>query len=509
MDKAVFDDVTLAPRSTPARWLEKPWVWLAAFAALILINRLAGLTSEIVNWDENTFMAMAQDMLRGHLPYVAVFDNKPPGIFLWTAAVFKLFGASVAAVRLTSGVWMFATAAFSFLIARRFAPIVPAGIATLLMLTATFDPIAGGFSSTEWPCAAFLVAAFWLQLAHGSRLGAAFAAGLCAACAILFRTNAAVAAAMIGLVYAAGFFLPRLKLHRGAALGYALGLVLPPAVIGLVYAASGQFAVLWLANVTVPFSYSRGQNGILIATKQFLAVFGEMALRWPFTLGPLVLLALSGAAKARWRDPDTAKLAAVSAFALIAILVCGTFYPHYMVQALPFAAPWIAMGFDRRGWAALAAAAAVVFVLGEQATTAVAAPASYDVRRAADALRPELKPSDAVWALRYHLIEVYLDRPPVSPTALHPSNITRPSIIRPLRDAGYAGPDELAGVIARMPRFIVTAASRPVPYYLGKSADCLTGLLQTRYTLWRQFGDVQLYRRKPGPSAPRCRTVLD
>jgi hypothetical protein len=509
LDKVAFEEIALAPANASARWLDKPWVWYAAFAALILINRLAGLTSEIVNWDENTFMAMSQDVLRGHLPYVAVFDNKPPGIFLWTAAVFKLFGASVASVRLTSGLWMFAAAAFSFLIARRFAAIVPAGLATLLMLTANFDPIAGGFSSTEWPCAAFLVAAFWLQLAHGSRLGAAFAAGLCAACAILFRTNAAVAAAMIGLVYAAGFFLPRLNQHRVAALGYGVGLVLPPVAIGLVYAASGHFDELWLANVTVPFSYSRGQNGIVIATKQFLDVFGEMALRWPFTLGPIALLVAFGALRARWRDPDIAKLAAVSTFALVAILVCGTFYPHYMVQALPFAAPWIAMGFDRRGWAALAAAAAVVFVFAEQAATAIAAPAPYDVRRAADALRPELKPADTVWALRYHLIEVYLDRPPISPAALHPSNITRPSIIRPLTEAGYVPPGELARVIASTPSFIVTAASRPVPYYLGNSGDCFAELLRTHYTLWRQFGEVQLYRSKPGLPALHCNTILD
>jgi hypothetical protein len=509
LDKSfAFTEPAVTPARGAPRWFERPGLWYAAFAALILINRLAALHDEIVNWDEDTFMVMAQDVLRGHLPYVAMFDNKPPGIFLWTAAVFKTFGASVAAVRLTSGLWMAATAVFAFLIARRFASIAAAGIAVLLTLTASFDPITGGFSSTEWPCVAFLIAAFWLQLAHGQSLGAAFAAGLCAAAAILFRTNAAVAAAMIGLVYAAGFFVPRLALQRFSALAYALGLALPPAAIALLYGARGQFDVLWLANVAVPFSYARGQNGLLIATKQFLDVFGEMVLRWPYTLGAVAVLTTIGLWRARRADPQVWTLAVVSAAALLAILVCGTFYPHYMVQALPFAAVWTAIAIERRPPLAGLCAAVIVVLFAGQAATALAPPAPYDVRHAARALQPILKPSDTIWALRYHLIEVYLDRPPVSPAALHPSNITRPSIIRPLMDSGYVRPNELGRVIASRPAYLVTAASRPVPLYLNDAGGCFARFMAADYALWRDFGEVRIYRRKPNAAVLSCPAVL-
>jgi 4-amino-4-deoxy-L-arabinose transferase and related glycosyltransferases of PMT family len=497
------------PRGGWRQALGASWFWFAAFVVLILVNRIAGLDDEVVNWDEDTFMLMAQDVLRGHLPYVAAFDNKPPGIFLWTAGVFEAFGTSLVAVRLTSGLWMAAAAAFAFLIARRFAPVTAAGVAVALMLTATFYPIAGGFSSTEWPCVALLLAAFYLQIAHGGSLAAAFGAGLCAALAVLFRTNAAVAVAMIGLLYAAGSLWKPLGFTRAAVLPFAAGVILPPLALALVYAAQGQFHTLWLANVTVPFSYSRGQNGILIATKQFFEMIGLMVTSPPFTLAPLLVLTGLGASIGfrRARPRDLVLLTAVSGAALVAILVCGTFYPHYLVQALPFAAPWVAMGLRPR-WLTNAAAVAVAAVFVGQAwagaVTLAHFGAGYDIRHAADALRPVLKPDDKVWAMKSHLILVYLDRPPVSPAALHPSNIVRPSIMEPLIAAGYVPRDVFEQSVASLPAFIVTDAHRPAPYYLGEADECFATLLNTRYAVWRQFGDVRLYRRKPGARPLHC-----
>jgi 4-amino-4-deoxy-L-arabinose transferase-like glycosyltransferase len=499
--------------AVPRPWLTRRF-WFFAFAVLILVNRIAGLGDEVVNWDEDTFMLMAQDVLRGHLPYVALFDNKPPGIFLWTAGVFEVFGTSLAAVRLASGLWMFAAAAFAFSIARRFTPVAEAGVAVLLMLTATFYPIAGGFSSTEWPCVALLLAAFYLQIAHGHSLAVAFGAGLCAALAILFRTNAAVAVAMLGLLYTAGLVWKSLGLRRAAVLPFAAGLILPPAILALVYAAQGQFHTLWLANVTVPYSYSRGQNGIVVATRQFFGVLGLMSAHPPFTLAPLLVLtglgAWAGLRRRLWRDRDFVLLAAASGAALLAILVCGTFYPHYLVQTLPFAAPWAALGLTAvpRGRLTKAAALGIAAVLAGQTWAAAATLAHpgehYDIRRAADALGPVLEPQDNVWAVKDHLILVYLDRPPISPAALHPSNIVRPSIIGPLIGAGYVPRDAFGRAVASQPRFIVTDAHRPAPYYLGEAGDCFAALLGTRYAIWRQFGDVRLYRRKPDAKPLQC-----
>jgi 4-amino-4-deoxy-L-arabinose transferase-like glycosyltransferase len=504
------EQVRAEPRAGWRQALGSAWFWFAAFAVLILANRIAGLGDEVVNWDEDTFMLMAQDVLRGHLPYVAAFDNKPPGIFLWTAGVFETFGTSLAAVRLTSGLWMAAAAAFAFLIARRFASPAEAGIAVLLTLTATFYPIAGGFSSTEWPCVALLLAAFYWQIAHGRSLAAAFGAGLCAAAAALFRTNAVVAVAMIGLLYAAGFVRKDLGLHRAAAPAFAAGLILPPVILALVYAAQGQFHTLWLANVTVPYSYSREQNGFVVATHQFVDVIGMMAVRPPFTLAPVLILTGLGvwAGIRRRRGRDLVMLAAVSAAALMAILVCGTFYPHYLVQALPFAAPWVALGLSADGKLTKAAAVVTAVILMSQtwaaAITLAHPDARYDIRRAAEALRPVLKPDDKVWAVKDHLILVYLDRPPVSPAALHPSNIVRPAIMQPLVAAGYVPRDAFERAVASLPAFVVTDAHRPAPYYLGDAGDCFAQFLSTRYTVWRQFGDVRLYRRKPDTKPLHC-----
>jgi len=45
-------------------------------------------------------MVMAQGILRGYLPYIEAFDNKPPSLFFALAGTMALFGQSLALTRL-------------------------------------------------------------------------------------------------------------------------------------------------------------------------------------------------------------------------------------------------------------------------------------------------------------------------------------------------------------------------------------------------------------------------
>ena len=75
-------------------------VVLLTFALLILATQLGSLVEEVIDWDESTFILMAADVLRGNLPYLNLFDNKPPVMFFALAGALAAFGESLVTVRL-------------------------------------------------------------------------------------------------------------------------------------------------------------------------------------------------------------------------------------------------------------------------------------------------------------------------------------------------------------------------------------------------------------------------
>jgi hypothetical protein len=89
----VMTETAVFKKSARVLSFENSWLWLSAFAVLIVVTHLGSLSREVINWDESTFMLMAQDILRGHLPYLAQYDNKPPGIFFALAAAMKVLAS--------------------------------------------------------------------------------------------------------------------------------------------------------------------------------------------------------------------------------------------------------------------------------------------------------------------------------------------------------------------------------------------------------------------------------
>src|SRR5215468_6742753 len=103
--------------------------WVVGLAALVLVVHAGSLVHETVDWDEATFMLMAHDVRLGHLPYVYLFDLKPPGLFVLMAGVFSLLGESLWIARLVGVLAVIFTTIFTALIARRVAGPRFAGLA--------------------------------------------------------------------------------------------------------------------------------------------------------------------------------------------------------------------------------------------------------------------------------------------------------------------------------------------------------------------------------------------
>ena len=89
-------------------WL--PWTIAGALVLLTALTRLPAFALSVVDWDESLYFIMAEQWRAGHLPYTAVWDNKPIGIYTVFAAFQTLLGDSPVSMRV-AGVLAIAAAA--------------------------------------------------------------------------------------------------------------------------------------------------------------------------------------------------------------------------------------------------------------------------------------------------------------------------------------------------------------------------------------------------------------
>ena len=64
-----------------------PWITGGALILLAVLSRAPSFVMSVTDWDESLYVIMAGQWRAGHLPYTAVWDNKPIGIY----AIFALF----------------------------------------------------------------------------------------------------------------------------------------------------------------------------------------------------------------------------------------------------------------------------------------------------------------------------------------------------------------------------------------------------------------------------------
>ena len=68
---------TRRPAFSQQAWF-RPLVVFAGFLALTLWLRRFTYVLSALDWDESLYLLMARSLLEGHLPYTAIYDNKPP-----------------------------------------------------------------------------------------------------------------------------------------------------------------------------------------------------------------------------------------------------------------------------------------------------------------------------------------------------------------------------------------------------------------------------------------------
>jgi 4-amino-4-deoxy-L-arabinose transferase-like glycosyltransferase len=328
-----------------------------ALLALAFLTRFATFGHPDLHVDETFYFASGVEVAKGAIPFVDVWDRKPPGHFLLFAAI-AVFSDNYLAYQIAAMLFAGATALAVYALARNLVAHwqALAGGAIYLLSLCLFNG-QGGQSPVFYNHFMALAAAVLLAALprFDSRRGGFLVAGamLLAGVAITIKTTAVFEALFFGL-FAAALQIRSTGLGRAtvlrAAIWAALG-ALPTAAFALWYALHGYWDEYWTAMVLSNLRKPVEDNGGL----QRLWVLGLMALP---------LLAACGVALLNIRGPKRLFFGGWVLAALVGFFSVPAFYLHY---ALPLLVSLCALAPAGLAWpragAFLLGSAAVIPVL--------------------------------------------------------------------------------------------------------------------------------------------------
>ncbi|WP_051504163.1 ArnT family glycosyltransferase [Sphingomonas jaspsi] len=312
----------------------------ASVAALLIV--LVAVATRIVSWwnpiahvDDQFYLLGGQELLRGHWPYIDIWDRKPLGLFLIYAGIAAIGGSSVLVLNLVATSFAAATAMVVRQIAMRIAGPGAALMAALTYLIVL--PLYGG-QNGQSPVFynLFIAGAFLVLLRSAERqeppLAAAMGSMLLCGLAMIVKPTSFVEGGMIGLGYL------WLLWRRGtAAVPFALTAATMIAVALLPTLLC--FLPYWLNGKAAADAYIYANYVSIFERRNFQAIarLAGAALLMLY-LFPLFIMAAIGGWK-RWRDhrsqASTRLVIAWMAAAIFGYFSVPSFFDHYALPLLP------------------------------------------------------------------------------------------------------------------------------------------------------------------------------
>jgi 4-amino-4-deoxy-L-arabinose transferase-like glycosyltransferase len=330
-------------------WLRDPWFWFAALVCLATIAFSTGTVAVPLDRDEGAFLAIAQRVLRGGVPYRDVFDHKGPAIYYYLAGVLALTSplsplqrvlvarGGVVIVDLITGLGI-------FILGRRWWTREVGLLAALFWFLAV--PLYNGDQVFTEPLAvaptvwALIVAERW------PHLRGAFVAGLLLALGSMFKQTAILVLPAVAVILLAATA-PSAAWWRPSRLGLTLlgaliaGAGLPWAMVAAAFALVGGLGPM-LQQVVLDslIHYPADAWGMIAAVIRS----SVDAFRVMWLMCALVIVV----GLVRWialrRAPSPGAIALASVMVLTAAPFRVHAYNHYFLQLVPAASLLAAMG---------------------------------------------------------------------------------------------------------------------------------------------------------------------
>jgi len=491
-----------ALRPTGARRRE-PLATMLGIVGIAFLARAVSWQVSVIDWDEGVYLVMAQEWLRGGLPYVAVWDQHPPGLPALLAAGLAVLPHSVLSARLLASAAVAATALLLYFFARaRGEP--RGGLLAAVLYILCISRFAGLAANTELFNNALVAGAAWLlfgaaRARHGGRLlalGGALLLGL----GLQVKYVVVPEAVIFCLALLAAW---RRQGRRGQPC--MAGLLLLAGCLPTLWAACwfwwhGALVAFLAANIGSNLTYIT----ILprLVTVELYALSGLAPM-----LGPILLMVFVAGAR-RPRAGMHHALALWLAAASLDVVLPLKFYPHHFFALYPplclgAALAWCELSREGRwampvGLAALFSLALPLYLAGQLRSIRLAA---HDTPRALAALLVAARAGDG--KVGDGDVFVYDDQPVIYLlAALRPPTpyVMHVELTRFHASSGADGPAEITRIMDRRPLWVV---AHPGPQ--GQEVHGALDLLLLRrlgaYELVATLdegaaGAVRLYRRR-------------
>jgi 4-amino-4-deoxy-L-arabinose transferase-like glycosyltransferase len=489
---------------------------LLFLATITLLIRLPFFFPDVIDHDESTFILMGQDILDGNLPYVKLWDNKPPLIFFYFAFFISLFGKSIPAIRLGGTLCLFAAACFLFLAGERTRSPRAGFLAALLLIVFTTVSSSGGCTMSEIVAIVPLTGAALLLLKDQLGEKDFFLVGVILSCACLIRLNLAYLAILAGIFLSCGRSVQtQTGLVRRTAL-YIAGGAVPVVLFFLPYYFSGETRTFIDSLFFAPLAYSQSQMSFWGAGYAHLERFADVNYALQNSLITITFiggLLYIGLAWGEFSRETRSRLFIVMIFLIgtgFSILKTGSAFENHLIQIIPFVAliAGVFLDYLLSGKRSLLFMAIGLLLMIPPSYIVISAyspmvhraaaekrltyGATYEI---ADFLKASNPDNDPVYFMEGHLAHWFTNTKPISKIATHPSNVGREYLLKVLAGPSATVESELSAILDKEPAFIVMPST--VTYLSGHphAKELLFQKIFMDYVLVKEIGRFLIYKR--------------
>lgn len=472
-----------------------------------LLFRLPFCFRATFNWDESTFILMGQSILDGNLPYVELWDVKPPLAFFSYAFAILTFGKSIISVRLFGTLCVIVAATLTYYICRALWSKKVSLLAAILFIVLTGSLMDGASVMTEHLAIVPLLGALALLVRSNQEAKIKFfLVGLLMSSACMIRLNLAYVALILGIYITAESIINFQKNKYWSIIVYIIGCSIP--VIGsyLPYLITNNTQLFKASIIDASLGYSYSQESIWqLFLTQISNVWGII-----FIIGCLQIIKLIKQEKL-FSLKQTQLIYCLIFFLSteFSILKSGASHTHYMIQLAPFfgviLSSWFLglLNFNRKlGYFILILSLTLgsiatfneYIVIGNRLISQQSL--SYGKEfELAQYISEEKSENTTIYMMEHHLVYWLLDMKPPSKIVTHPSNISKEYLLRAVKGDTANTKTELLNILNQKPEFIVR---KEIIWYLQGNTDAMALLektLQTQYVLAKNIDGTQIYRR--------------
>ena len=289
---------------------------------ITLFIRFPFFFRDYIDRDESTFILLGQSWVDGSLPYLQLWDLKPPLTFAFFAAIISIFGKSFLAIRFFGAVLVIVTAFFTFKIGLQITTKKVAFWASVygVLLLSLFGSLQGVMS--EHICMAAFVPGLYLLISKKKSYWF-LASGILMGITVMVKLNMAYPILILGLFLCYEFFKSRDMKTVWNILLFGIGIFAVILLTIYPYYNTGELMVWWKSVILAPLKYTEARRfSFFKLAPPFLLVAGFLFLSW----------------KKGWIDfkNRAVVLITISIFGvLISFLKGGRINGHYLIQVYP------------------------------------------------------------------------------------------------------------------------------------------------------------------------------